>query len=135
MAVPILPDRTDDVIICDTFRNFERLFNLSMEPSGDRFLDKHSHTGEMFHDLHFDVPSGLHGPSEHRGTANNDRTRLLTRGHVLNKLIQGFVDTSILIGRNNKGLAFLLEDSAGAVDCGIDQGDYLETRTKFTGVV
>jgi hypothetical protein len=88
----------------------------------------------MFNYLHLNVPSGLRGPSEHRGTANDDCTRLLAWGHILDELIQGFIDAGVLIRRDNERIAFLLEDCTGTVDCRVDQGNYLETRTKFAVV-
>ena len=129
-----LPDRADNAAIMNIFRNLERLFHLTMRASRDRFLDKHSHTGEMLKYLHLDVPSGLRGPSEHWGTANDDRTRLLTRGHVLDELIQRFEDAGVLVGGDNEGFTFLLQDCAGTVDCGVDQGYYFETRAELTAI-
>jgi hypothetical protein len=86
----------------------------------------------MRHYLHLNVSSGKSCPPEHRWATDNDRTRLLTRRHVLNELLYAFVDTGILIGRNDEGVAFLLEDCSSTLDCGVDQGYYLEARTKFT---
>lgn len=64
----------------------------------------------MRHYLHLDVSSGDGCPSEHRGAADDDRTRLLARGHVLDKFLYAFVDTGILVCRDDEGVAFLLKD-------------------------
>lgn len=64
----------------------------------------------MRHYLHLDVSSGQGCPSEHRWAADDDRTRLLARRHVLDKFLYAFVDTGILISRYDEGVTFLLED-------------------------
>ena len=75
------------------------------------FLDEHSHTREMFHYLHFDIPPWLSSPSEHRRTVDNDHTWFLAWGHVLDKVIQGFEDAGVLTCRDDRDRgAFYLKD-------------------------
>lgn len=101
--------------------------NLDLGSSGDRFLDEHCHAGEILHDLHFDVASGLLRAPEHGRTSDDNGVRALLLGHVLDKLFQSLVDTRVLVRGNDKGEAFLLEDGLCTLDSGVDDGNDFET--------
>lgn len=80
------PYRTDRIAIRDKFSDLECLVDLNFEASGNRFLDKHGDTGEILHDLHFDIATGLLRATEHGRASDDNGPGTLLLGHVLDKI-------------------------------------------------
>lgn len=125
------PHGTDRIAIRNKFSNLECLFDLNFRASGNRLLDKHCHPGEILHDLHFNIATGLLRPTEHRRASNDNGPGSLLLGHVLDKIVQCFVNTRVLVRGDDKRVAFLLEDSICTLNSRIDNGNDLETQAEF----
>ena len=50
-----IPDGTEGLRVANLFRDLEDLVDFSRWPSRNRLLHKEWNTGEMLHDLHFDI--------------------------------------------------------------------------------
>lgn len=99
--------------------------------SRDRLLYEHCYSREEFEDLHLDVAAWEEGATEHGRTSNNNSTRPIPRGHILDKVLQGLEHTGVLVGGHDERVAFLLEDGGRAFDGRINERNNFETTTKL----
>lgn len=127
------PNGTYRFTVMDHLGNFIAFLNFMDRTSCDRFLDKYSDSGEMFKNLRFDVTATLQRTAEHGWAANDNDPGTLARSHVFDKFFKVLIDTSVLIRRDDEGIALLLQDGRCPINCRINQGHNFETTAKFAG--
>jgi hypothetical protein len=127
-----LPDRADCFGIADQLSNPETILNFIFRACCDRFFNEQSHTGQVFQNLQLDITSGMCRTAEHGRTSNDDRTRAVFRSHLLDEILKGLEDASVLVCRDDKRITFLLQDGSSALGGWVYESDYLKARSKFT---
>lgn len=113
----------------------ERFFNLVLGSRGDGLFDEQRSLREVLQDLELDIAARARGSTEHGGRADENCARTFSGRHVLDKVLEGLEDASVLICRTHEGFAFLAEDCGGTVNGGVDERDDLETGAELTGGV
>ncbi len=127
-----LPNRADCFGIADQLSNLETILNFIFRARCNRFFNEQSHTRQVFQDLQLDITSGMCRTAEHGRTSNNDCTRAVCRRHLLDEILKGLEDASVLVCRDDKRITFLLQDGSSALGGWVYESDYLEARSEFT---
>jgi len=127
-----LPNRANCFGIVDGLGNPETILNFIFRACCDRFFNEQSHTGQGFQNLQLDITSGMCRTAEHRRTSNNDCTRAVFRSHLLDEILKGLEDASVLVSRGDKRITFLLQDGSSALGGWVYESDNLEARSEFT---
>src|SRR5258708_4265057 len=129
------PDGTGLATVDYGLGHLERLFKLILRSRGDRLFDEQRSLREVLQDLELDIAARARGTTEHWGRDDENGVRTFAMRHILDKVLEGLEDASVVICGTYEGFAFLGEDCGGTVDGGIDEGNDLETGTELTGGV
>ncbi len=111
------PNRTNRFIVMNHLGDFIAFLNFMSRASCDRFFDEYSDSGKMFKNLHFYVTARLQRSAEHGWAADDDDPGTFGGGHVFDEFIKGLIDTSVLVRRNDEGIALFLQDGSRPFDC------------------
>lgn len=113
----------------------ERLVKLGLWTSRYWLLHEDGYAGEVLHNLHLNIAAGLEGSTEHRRGTDDNCTRAVFGGHVLDKVFERFEYARRLVCGYDEGVAFLLEHGSCSLDRGVDEGNDFKTQTEFTAVI
>lgn len=126
-----IPDRADGAVFLNLLRNFERSLQFDLGSSSDGLFDEHGDTREELHDLHLDIPPRFAGTAEHGWRAHDDGLGAVSRRHVLDEVLQGAEDASVLVRRPHESFAFLLQHLCGTLNSRVDECNDFETGAEF----
>lgn len=96
------PNRGNGATLGDEFSDFESFLDLALRTCCDRLLDEHGNAGEVLLDLHLDITARLEGASEHGRRTNDESAGAFLWRHVLDEIIERFVNAGIPIGRDDE---------------------------------
>ena len=85
----------------------------------------------MLLDLYLDITAWLEAAPEHGRRTDDEGTGAFLRRHVLDEIVERFVNASIPIGRDDERVALFLEDGGGTLGRGVNEGDDLEAQAEL----
>ena len=99
----------------------------------DRLLDEHRNTREVLQDLQLDIATRFGASAEHGRRANYKCIRPFGLRLAPDIFVEIFVDPSVLVRRDDEGVALRLEHLLGALDGWVDERNDLEARAELAG--